>query len=142
VIADLRLAGRSAFPLLEAAARREPAPAVVAMSGQASAEESFRLGRLGVRAYLAKPFASDALLAAVDRAEREPLDPAPETGPGRADACLADEQAAGPRAERSGTERDGGAARLGRIARRMAQRVLARRRAPGAGHERSGDEER
>jgi DNA-binding NtrC family response regulator len=71
VIADLRLAGRSSFPLIEAAVRRRPAPAVVAMSGQASAEESFRLGQLGVRAYLAKPFASDALIAAIERAEGE-----------------------------------------------------------------------
>jgi DNA-binding response OmpR family regulator len=73
VIADLRLEGQSAFPLIEAAVRRRPPPAVVAMSGQASVEESFRLGRLGVQAYLAKPFGSDALLAAVERAEREPV---------------------------------------------------------------------
>lgn len=71
VIADLRLAGRSSFPLIEAAVRRRPTPAVVAMSGQASAEESFRLGQLGVRAYLPKPFASDALIAAIERAVRE-----------------------------------------------------------------------
>lgn len=72
VIADLRLEGESAFPLIEAAVKRRPPPAVVAMSGQASAEESFRLGRLGVRAYLPKPFGSEALLAAVERAESEP----------------------------------------------------------------------
>jgi DNA-binding response OmpR family regulator len=68
VIADLRLDGRSAFPLIEAAAARVPRPAVVAMSGQASAEESFRLGELGVHAYLPKPFASQQLLAAIERA--------------------------------------------------------------------------
>lgn len=89
VIADLRLGDASAFPLFEAAARRAPAPALVAMSGQASAEESFLLGRLGVRAYLAKPFGSGALLAALERAERGPGTAAPgvprepETTPGR-----------------------------------------------------------
>jgi DNA-binding response OmpR family regulator len=68
VIVDLRLDGRSAFPLIEAAVARMPRPAVVAMSGQASAEESFRLGELGVHAYLPKPFASEQLLAAIERA--------------------------------------------------------------------------
>jgi two-component system response regulator RegA len=77
LIADLRIEDQSAFPLIEAAVGRRPAPAVVAMSGQASVEESFRLGRLGVRAYLAKPFGSDALLAAVERAERAPAEVAP-----------------------------------------------------------------
>lgn len=68
VIADLWLHGASALPLLDAAVHRHPAPAVVAMSGQASPEETFRLGRLNVRAYLPKPFSADALAASVEKA--------------------------------------------------------------------------
>jgi DNA-binding response OmpR family regulator len=117
VIADLRLAGRSAFPLIEAAVQREPPPAVVAMSGQASAEESFRLGRLGVRAYLAKPFASDALLAAVDRAEREPRDAAARPAPPCREALDA-----GPRDPDANA---GAPARLRGVARRAAERLRA-----------------
>jgi DNA-binding NtrC family response regulator len=88
VITDLRLRGVSAFPVVEAALRRRPPPVVVAMSGQASAEESFRLGQLGVRAYLPKPFSSDAIFAAIERAEREGT-PAFESVPASADPAPA-----------------------------------------------------
>jgi DNA-binding response OmpR family regulator len=89
VIADLRLDGRSAFPLIEAAAARVPRPAVVAMSGQASAEESFRLGALGVHAYLPKPFASEQLLAAIERARVAREAGEPEAGPPNTGAASA-----------------------------------------------------
>jgi DNA-binding NtrC family response regulator len=133
VIADLRLAGRSSFPLIEAAVRRRPTPGVVAMSGQASAEESFRLGQLGVHAYLAKPFASDALIAAMKRAEDE----AP-VGSARAGATAV---AASFGASAASARRPGFGSRLLWAARRAAVRVFRcatsearrRRRRPGRG---------
>lgn len=77
VIADLWLEGSSIVPLLEMAVHRNPAPAVVAMSGQASREETFRLGRLNVRAFLPKPLDTEALEAAVEEA----LGQAPDVEP-------------------------------------------------------------
>jgi DNA-binding response OmpR family regulator len=118
VIADLRLAGRSSFPLIEAAVRRRPAPAVVAMSGQASAEESFRLGQLGVRAYLAKPFASDALIAAIERAEV--ADGAARPGGAEGSGTASSDSRSAPAGAL------GVGARLIRASRRAAARVLGR----------------
>lgn len=55
LIADIRLPDGSGFQVLEEAARTRPKPLLVAISGVASAEEAFRLGQIGVRAYLPKP---------------------------------------------------------------------------------------
>jgi two-component system response regulator RegA len=77
VIADLWLHGESAIPLIDTAVHRQPAPAVVAMSGQASPEETFRLGRLNVRSYLQKPFSGDQLAASVERALADAPDVVP-----------------------------------------------------------------
>ena len=136
VIADLGLAGQSSFPLIEAAVRRRPTPAVVAMSGQASAEESFRLGQLGVHAYLAKPFASDALIAAIERAEAEA-----SVGSERADGAGAAALAASFGASAASAPRPGFGSRLLSASRRAAVRVFRcatsearrRRRRPGRG---------
>jgi two-component system response regulator RegA len=71
IIIDVRLPDEPAFAVLEAAARKWPVPIVVAMSGQASPEESFRLAQMGVRTYLAKPFTAEELGAAVETASRD-----------------------------------------------------------------------
>jgi len=70
VITDVKLPDGDAFSLVEAAQHAKPAPVVVAMSGAASAEEAFRLGQLGVRAYVAKPFSVESLSAEVEKALR------------------------------------------------------------------------
>lgn len=77
VIADLWLHGTSAIPLLHHAVHRHPAPAIVAMSGQASPGETFVLGRLNVRAYLAKPFSAATLEEHVEKALCERPDVVP-----------------------------------------------------------------
>jgi DNA-binding response OmpR family regulator len=77
IIADLWLQGASAIPLLEAAVHRRPSPAIVAMSGQASREETFRLGRLNVRAFLSKPLSIRELESAVEEALERPPDVEP-----------------------------------------------------------------
>jgi DNA-binding NarL/FixJ family response regulator len=65
---DLVLPDGDAFALLALLERRYPLPRIVAMSGVAGPEQSFRLAQLGVRAFLAKPFDTAALRAAVDDA--------------------------------------------------------------------------
>ncbi|HEY8431647.1 MAG TPA: response regulator [Sandaracinaceae bacterium] len=54
VLLDVRLGDQSAVGVAAAAARKTPAPAVVAISGSATPEEAFELGRYGVRAFVPK----------------------------------------------------------------------------------------
>jgi len=71
LLVDVRLADASAFSLLEDVAGLWPRPIVVAMSGCASAEEAFRLARLGVCAYLEKPLSLARLAEAIESARRQ-----------------------------------------------------------------------
>lgn len=64
--------GGEGLDLLRMAGERRLAPARLAMSARASAEEAFELGRLGVRGYLAKPFTLGELRELVDRALHTP----------------------------------------------------------------------
>lgn len=56
VITDLRLGSESGIDVAVAAAKQHPAPPVVAMSGAADAADGVALGKVGVTAFLAKPF--------------------------------------------------------------------------------------
>jgi DNA-binding NtrC family response regulator len=77
VLLDVRLPDGSVVPLLDRVNELAPAPIVVAMSGLASPAETFPLGRLGVRAYLSKPFGREDLSGAIEQAfdETAPLRP-------------------------------------------------------------------
>lgn len=77
LVTDVSLPDGSAVFLVEAAARRRPAPAVVAMSGKANADQGFRLARAGASSYLSKPFTLSELGAAIHGALREPIDLGP-----------------------------------------------------------------
>jgi len=68
IITDVRLPDESVFHVLDAVRETSPAPLIVAISGMASADEAFRLGQSGVRAYLPKPFSSEELAGAIERA--------------------------------------------------------------------------
>jgi DNA-binding NtrC family response regulator len=68
VIIDVRLPDESAFGVLEIVSQLSPVPIIVAMSGKASPAEAFRLGQLGVRRYLRKPFSIQELTDAVEAA--------------------------------------------------------------------------
>jgi DNA-binding NtrC family response regulator len=69
VILDVALAGGgTAFEVLSALRELWPTPVVVGISGSAGGDDAFRLGQMGVRAFLAKPFTAEALDATVDRA--------------------------------------------------------------------------
>jgi DNA-binding NtrC family response regulator len=71
LIIDVRLPDGPAFEVLELASRLSPAPLIIAMSGKASPDETFRLAQLGVRKYLSKPFSIQQLLSTVETARRE-----------------------------------------------------------------------
>ena len=87
VITDIRLPDGSGVEIARAAAARVPAPTVLAISGQATPDEAFRLAQLGVRGYLTKPLRLEDLSAAVHRALTEPpeLDPLLRAAVGKAD---------------------------------------------------------
>ena len=68
VIVDVALPDGHALSIVEEATRMRPSPAVIAMSGQASAEEAFQLARAGARRYLAKPISLEELTHSVEEA--------------------------------------------------------------------------
>lgn len=74
LIVDVRMPDGSGLDVVEAASRRLPVPTMVAVSGEASAEESFRLAQVGVRAYLAKPLGLDEFVSKVEAALRDAPD--------------------------------------------------------------------
>ena len=71
LITDVALPDGDAFGLLELAAQRRPAPVAIAVSGQTSTEDAFRLAQVGCRAYLEKPFDLDRLAECVEKALSE-----------------------------------------------------------------------
>jgi DNA-binding NtrC family response regulator len=77
VLVDVWLPDGSGQRVIERAVRLRPAPAVIAMSGHASAEEAFELARAGARRYLAKPIALEDLMRSIDEAlaDRPDLSP-------------------------------------------------------------------
>lgn len=72
IIADIRLPDESAFVVFDAASRLWPKPLGVAISGEASPDEAFRLAQMGVGAYLAKPLSLEELTAAVEAVRSAP----------------------------------------------------------------------
>lgn len=66
VILDVKLPDGDGLQIVEEASRRRPVPTMVAISGRASPEESFRLAQAGVRAYLAKPLGAEELTRQVE----------------------------------------------------------------------------
>lgn len=77
LLLDVALPDGRALDLLEVIERISPRPSVVAVSGSAGPDESFRLAERGVRAYLKKPLQLEELEQAVARALSEPPDLAP-----------------------------------------------------------------
>lgn len=68
VVLDFALSDGTADTLLGELMEARPLPTVIAMSGVATTEDSFRLARHGVRAYLQKPFDLDSLVGAWEHA--------------------------------------------------------------------------
>ena len=71
LITDVALPDGDAFQLLELASTRRPAPVAIAVSGQTSTEDAFRLAQVGCRAFLEKPFQVELLAERVQKALSE-----------------------------------------------------------------------
>src|SRR4051794_8208734 len=71
LITDVALPDGDAFQLLEQASARRPAPVAIAVSGQTSTEDAFRLAQVGCRAFLEKPFQVELLAERVQKALSE-----------------------------------------------------------------------
>jgi two-component system response regulator RegA len=65
VILDVKLGEESGLELVEHMRRSGRVPAILSVSGQATAAEAFHLAARGVRGYLAKPFDMHELRAAI-----------------------------------------------------------------------------
>ena len=74
IVLDVALPDGTAFDVLAALATVEPRPIVIAMSGTAQSDESFRLAQLGARVYLRKPFTLAELHSALTLARTTPAD--------------------------------------------------------------------
>ena len=74
IICDVYLPDGSALKILETALHLSPEPVKIAGSGHASAEEAFQLAKLGVLAYLAKPFSLAELSGTIERVLEAPPD--------------------------------------------------------------------
>lgn len=68
-VVDLKLPGASGLRVVEQLAARDPAPAIVVLTGFASIATAVEAVRLGARHYLAKPANADEILAALRRDE-------------------------------------------------------------------------
>ena len=132
VLVDLWLEGESAIELVEEVAHHRPAPAMLAISGRASPEESFRLGQLGVRAFLPKPLFKEQLVEKVGEALRQAPDLEPWISAHVGKTSLREMQSEVRRVmleqaiARSGGSRSG-AARLLQVTRQAIQQVFHRR---------------
>ncbi len=129
IIIDVCLPDQPATAVLESASKLWPAPVKIAISGQASPEQAFRLAQLGVRDFLAKPFSLDELTATVERA----CDEAPDV-----DALISDAVGHVPMREVQGRVRSvmvrqalaltagsrTGAARLLNVSRQAVQQIV------------------
>jgi DNA-binding NtrC family response regulator len=74
MLLDVTLPDGTAFDVLREARALVRMPQVVAMSGSAGPEESFRLAQLGVRTFLSKPVTRESLEQAVTEALQQPPD--------------------------------------------------------------------
>jgi DNA-binding NtrC family response regulator len=68
IVLDFKLPDGDARQVLDLAELREPAPVVVAVSGEAGPVDTFELAQRGVRAFLVKPLTLDELAQAIDMA--------------------------------------------------------------------------
>jgi len=72
VVTDVRLPDGSGIELARAASLVHPLPVLVAMSGEATPDEAFRLAQYGARGYLTKPLQLAELSATLRNALDEP----------------------------------------------------------------------
>jgi two-component system, response regulator RegA len=136
IISDIRLPDDSAFCVFQAAARLWPKPLGVAISGEASPQESFRLAEIGVRGYLAKPHSLEELTAEVERVRRiaPPLDALLSTLVGQYSLHEVQDHMRSVMLHQALALTEGsrsGAARLLDVSRQAVQQILRAAEAPG-----------
>jgi DNA-binding NtrC family response regulator len=135
VLLDVTLPDGTGFDVLDALRAGSPTPLVVAISGTATPDQSFRLARLGVRHYLAKPFGVAEVREAIRRAAEEAPELAAEFRSAVGQRGLRDVEQDARRAmleealARTGNGRRA-AARLLRVSRQAVQHMLKRLRGP------------
>jgi two-component system response regulator RegA len=66
VLVDVRFPVGSGLSIVEAGLQMRPAPIMIAVSGEASTQEAFRLAQLGVQGYLTKPVSGEELVAIIE----------------------------------------------------------------------------
>jgi len=71
IVLDVQLPDGDAFTILDRVAMLPMMPLIIAISGEASADQSFRLAQRGVRAFLPKPFNLAMLEQTVDSARAQ-----------------------------------------------------------------------
>ena len=69
VISDIYIDEHTGLDILDAARRRDPRCSVILMTGRGSIETAVAATRGGAFDYIAKPFALDVMIDAVERAE-------------------------------------------------------------------------
>lgn len=74
LLLDVVLPDGDAFDVMDLLDQREPMPQVIAISGMATAPESFDLAQRGVGAYLSKPFTMDELRQAIEQVSSQPAE--------------------------------------------------------------------
>ncbi len=74
ILTDIALGSDSGLHLVAQARKLEPAPVIIAISGEATAAQAFALSELGVRGYLAKPFDLHELRATIQSVMAQPPD--------------------------------------------------------------------
>lgn len=131
LLLDVVLPDGTAADVLRDAVRCRPIPTMVAMSGEASSEQSFELAQLGVRGYVSKPLTAETLGRTIDEALKSApiLEPTLRATVGQRSlreverevrATMVSEALARSRDNRRG------AARLLSISRQMLQHILRR----------------
>ncbi len=135
VLLDFSLRDGDAFDVLAALHARQPTPRVIAISGTASPDISFRLAQRGVHSFLAKPFEIGELRRAMKRALQQPLDITPQLksnvgqrGIHEVELEVRETMLNEALARAKGSRR--GAARLLDISRQLIQHMLRRKRRP------------
>jgi len=138
VVLDVRLGeDENGLDVAEAAWRRSPAPAVVVVSGKADREEAFRLGQLGVRAFIDKADLGtrmDEIVALADRPT--PLGPHIKTQVGHATIAETVQEVRDGMLEQALGLEDGSCTRASerlRVSRQAVQQMVRRRRSEDDG---------
>ncbi len=132
LLLDVTLPDGDAFTVLEALREREPRPLVIAISGTASAPQSFRLAELGVNGFLPKPFGLVELEAAIAEAatQRPDIRPQLRTLVGQRPIHEIEREVRATMLDEALARTDGnrrGAARLLDVSRQLVQRMIRTR---------------